>query len=100
MTKIFETQTNGNIIDTAVSSQDGVVSFYQLVKEPIFDEETNAFRDSYACFLLTVADCEIDFALVRDVASEMERAKAMLSLLAKCAVTPTTVFDVIEDLLS
>lgn len=99
MTETFSVKLAGTVTDTSVTAEGGVVSFYQLIKESVFDAETGAPRSSYTCLIITVTDGESDTALLRDVSSRKDTAKALFSSLVSGAVTPCTVYDVIEDMI-
>lgn len=99
MTETFSVQLDGTVTDTAVAAQDGVVSFYQLIKESVFDSETAERRDAYSCLIITVFGGETDTALLRDVSSRKDTASALFSSLVRGSVTPVTVYDVIEDMI-
>ncbi len=99
MTETFSVKLVGTVTDTAVTSENGVVSFYQLIKESVFDPETASQRTAYTCLIVTVANEETDTALLRDVSSRKDTAKALFSSLVAGSVTPCTVYDVIEDMI-
>lgn len=97
MTETFSSKINGIVTDTAVTTKEGVTCFYQLIRESVFDEDTGLFRFAYTCFIVTVANGESSFALVRDISSQRETAESIFSLLVRGSVTSVTVYDVIED---
>ncbi len=98
MTESFSSMPGGKVTHTAVTAEDGVVSFYQLIRGSLFDPESGAPRPSYDCIIITVACGEIDTALLTDVSSRQDTALALFTALSKGSVTPSTVYDVIEDM--
>ncbi len=97
MTEILSFEL-GSVTETAVSSVDGIVSFYQLLCEHTSDPASDNCSFTYSCFIVTVADGNAETALVRRFAATEESARALFESLVLGAVTPCTVYDVIEDM--
>lgn len=73
---------------------------YTLVKEKVLDSE-NETRAGYSVFVcMTEAEELSDAAFVYDITSEEETAQEVLRAISCGGVTPITLRDIIEDMIS
>ncbi len=100
MTAAYETNIDGRVLRTAISTADGICLSYILTEENISDELGDR-RRSYSFF---VALCDehggTDSEYVRDVTSRRDLAFEFFSMISDGAVTPCALRTVAEDLVA
>lgn len=96
MTMLFSTDIKGRVIRTAAVREEGYSIFYLLLMDAV-DGEREAY--GIACFYIDGEGGE-DADVVYDVTSSSAVAEEIFFRITSGGVTPCTLYDVAEDLIS
>lgn len=97
MTALYDTELNGRVRRTAMTSRGGYCMSYILAEEAVSDELGEG-RRTYSVFAAMCGEGgEADCATVHDLTASYELACEFFRLVTEGAVTPCTLTAVAED---